>query len=229
MVDEPKIGGGTEETGEAEFLVEIGGGAEETGEKGDERRSGEWRRQLAGWEGGCGVRRATAEWAMRSGRRVGARAPGDDGGGDVHRRDGRENWRRRWISRSEGKCDDFGGTGGLLMMVHIRSYMWKGAIGQGRNFKGKTAEDKKRQNGCHHPLHSPSFARIRNTVLALDGKGATCSNSVGELVEGPLHEVDIANKLKCARLEGRAEQKVKIVSNSRLIWLASLGVRACIS
>lgn len=83
--------------------------------------------------------------------------------------------------------------------------------------------------GCHHPLHSPSFARIRNTVLALDGKGATCSNSVGELVEGPLHEVDIANKLKCARLEGRAEQKVKIVSNSRLIWLASLGVRACIS
>ncbi|BAS91459.1 Os04g0661500 [Oryza sativa Japonica Group] len=110
-VDEPEIGGGTEETGEAEFLVEIGGGAEETGEKGDEWRSGEWRRQLAGWEGGYGVRRATAEWAMRSGRRVGARAPGDDGGGDVHRRDGRENWRRRWISRSEGKCDYFRGAG----------------------------------------------------------------------------------------------------------------------
>uniref|UniRef100_A0A0E0PF73 DUF834 domain-containing protein n=1 Tax=Oryza rufipogon TaxID=4529 RepID=A0A0E0PF73_ORYRU len=110
-VDEPEIGGGTKETGEAELLVKIGGGAEETGEKGDEWRSGEWRRQLAGWEGGCGVRRATAEWAMRSGRRVGARAPGDDGGSDVHRRDGRENWRRRWISRSEGKCDYFRGAG----------------------------------------------------------------------------------------------------------------------
>uniref|UniRef100_A0A0D9ZNW8 DUF834 domain-containing protein n=1 Tax=Oryza glumipatula TaxID=40148 RepID=A0A0D9ZNW8_9ORYZ len=60
-VDEPEIGGGTEETGEAEFPVKIRGGAEETSEKGDERWSGEWRRQLAGWEGGCGVRRATAE------------------------------------------------------------------------------------------------------------------------------------------------------------------------
>nr|CAH67066.1 H0112G12.11 [Oryza sativa] len=110
-VDEPEIGGGTEETGEAEFLVEIGGGAEETGEKGDEWRSGEWRRQLAGWEGGCGVRRATTEWTMRSRRRVGARAPGDDRSGDMHKRDGRENWRRRWISRSEGKCDYFRGAG----------------------------------------------------------------------------------------------------------------------
>uniref|UniRef100_A0A0D3FYN8 DUF834 domain-containing protein n=2 Tax=Oryza TaxID=4527 RepID=A0A0D3FYN8_9ORYZ len=52
-----EIGGCTETVDEPE----IGGGTEETGEKGDELRSGEWRRQLAGWEGGCGVRRTTAE------------------------------------------------------------------------------------------------------------------------------------------------------------------------